>query len=504
MGGIYWLASYPKSGNTWFRTFLRNLQEDGDEPVDINDLSTGAIASGRGWLDEVLGFDTAELSPDEVERLRPAVYRWALHEEGVGYHKIHDAYTHTSDGEPLVSREATLGALYILRNPLDVAPSAANHWHCSIDQAIERMGRSDMALARTKKALPDQVRQRLLSWSEHVLSWADARGLNCRVIRYEDMLADPVTTFSEAARFLKLPDDPARVEKAVRFSDFKELARQEAEKGFRERPLHTESFFRQGKSGGWRDKLTVAQVERIIADHGAVMRRFGYLDADGRPVAPNSEPQARTKPVQGNVEEGGISEASVQNIETSRFIVRPMTSSDVNDEYIEWWNDPALQAGLNHRPRGWDRLEAENHVRSFDNRTRFHLGIYRKNGPLVGFMAILPHREGYVANLNMVVGNKAYWGKRVPDEVLPAVFDHFFARMRVHKFKCEVPAFNRSSLAVMKRLGFTPEGVLREEKESYDGVRTDLHVFGLLKTNWAKRAVDANNQTSSRENHETE
>jgi len=176
MSGIYWLASYPKSGNTWFRSFLFNLQQDGDAPADINELSTGSIASARGWLDEVLGFDTAELHPDEVDRLRPAVYRWALRNAEVGYHKIHDAYTLTQDGEPLVSREATRGALYIVRNPLDVAPSAANHWHLSLDETIARMGQHDMALARTHKGLPDQVRQKLQSWSQHVLSWVDAPG----------------------------------------------------------------------------------------------------------------------------------------------------------------------------------------------------------------------------------------------------------------------------------------------------------------------------------------
>ncbi len=85
MGGIYWLASYPKSGNTWFRVFLRNLLEDGDKPADINEIHTGSIASGRGWLDEVLGFDTAELEPDEVDRLRPEVYRWSIRNEEVGY-----------------------------------------------------------------------------------------------------------------------------------------------------------------------------------------------------------------------------------------------------------------------------------------------------------------------------------------------------------------------------------------------------------------------------------
>ena len=282
--GIYWLASYPKSGNTWFRTFLRNLQEDGDTPVDINDLSTGNIASSREWLDEVLGFDTAELDPDEVDRLRPEVYRWSLKDDGIGYHKIHDAYTFTREGDPLVSREATLGALYILRNPLDVAPSYANHNRSSIDDAITRMGDSDHALCKSRKSLPNQVRQRLLNWSNHVLSWVDVPDLKCHVIRYEDMLHNPIPTFTEAVRFLRLPDDPVRIEKAIRFSDFRELARQEEEKGFRERPPTTERFFRQGKSGDWRDKLTRDQAARVILHHGPVMRRFGYLDAHGQPV----------------------------------------------------------------------------------------------------------------------------------------------------------------------------------------------------------------------------
>ena len=51
MGGIYWLASYPKSGNTWLRIFLQNLREDGTEPANINDLQAGHIASNRNWLD---------------------------------------------------------------------------------------------------------------------------------------------------------------------------------------------------------------------------------------------------------------------------------------------------------------------------------------------------------------------------------------------------------------------------------------------------------------------
>lgn len=283
MGGIYWLASYPKSGNTWFRTFLRNLRDDCDTPADINDLDSDPIASSRGWLDEVLGFDTAELTAEEVERLRPLVYGWAAQGAEPGYHKTHDAYTLTSDGLPLMGGAAVRGAIYILRNPLDVAPSAANHWHCSIDAAIDRMANPQTALSRSTRRLDSQVRQRLLSWSGHVRSWTEASGLPLLVLRYEDLLAAPEVHFGAAARFLQLPDTPARIARAVRHSRFEELSRQEADGDFRERPTKTARFFRSGRSGTWQDTLSREQVQRIVTDHGTLMQRHGYLDSRGQP-----------------------------------------------------------------------------------------------------------------------------------------------------------------------------------------------------------------------------
>lgn len=276
MGGIYWLASYPKSGNTWFRAFLSNLRRDGAEPADINALDGEPIAAARGWLDDVLGYDTADLPPGDVETLRPAVYRWSRHSPAIAYHKIHDAYTWTAAGEPLVSRAGTLGAIYLIRNPLDVAPSLAQHWQCTIDQAIAWMGSRGLTLADDRQGMTAQVRQRLLTWSGHVSSWVDAPGLRCEVIRYEDLLADPLPTFTRAAAFLGLPADPERVGRAIRFSEFRELARQEARHGFRGRLQGMDRFFRQGRSGGWRERLTEAQVARVLADHGRTMRRFGY------------------------------------------------------------------------------------------------------------------------------------------------------------------------------------------------------------------------------------
>lgn len=285
MAGIFWLASYPKSGNTWMRIFLHNFLSDDDGPADINAIDSDPIASSRDWLDHLLAFDTADLSHAELDRVRPACYEWANREAAqTGYHKVHDANFVESTGGSLISPAAGRGALYLLRNPLDVAPSAASHWGVSIDEAIERMAKRGFGLVAHTDKQGQQVRQLLRDWSGHVLSWVDAPGPERLVVRYEDLLADPVQHFGEVVRFLDLPFDEARLRHAIDASSFRELSRQEQAGGFRERSHKAERFFRSGRSGSWRHTLTDAQAASIVASHGEVMRRFGYLDDAGRPA----------------------------------------------------------------------------------------------------------------------------------------------------------------------------------------------------------------------------
>ena len=70
-----WLASYPKSGNTWLRMLVANLSAKDDKPVDINDLpERGGIASARGPFDHLMLIDSGLLTHDEIDALRPRVY----------------------------------------------------------------------------------------------------------------------------------------------------------------------------------------------------------------------------------------------------------------------------------------------------------------------------------------------------------------------------------------------------------------------------------------------
>lgn len=282
MSQIVWLASYPKSGNTWLRAFLSNFENDGGEPASINGLSTGRIASDRSAADNALGVECSELTADEIDRLRPAIYRnLAEQSENTLYLKTHDAYTFNSDAEPLFPSDITSAAVYLVRNPLDVAVSYSHHERKTVDDCIDLMSRETMELADSGETLSFQLHQRLLSWSRHVLSWLDQRAIRLHVIRYEDLCSRPVEEFATAVRFLGLGEDRDRVERATVFSSFEVLQKQEQQEGFREKPAGAISFFRSGQVGTWRKFLTNRQIERLVGDHGAVMDRLGYLSESG-------------------------------------------------------------------------------------------------------------------------------------------------------------------------------------------------------------------------------
>jgi aryl sulfotransferase len=284
-GGIFWLASYPKSGNTWTRSFINALlNKDPDQELDINALNTGAIASSRHWLESGLGFDIDQLDHDEVDNLRPFAYRWlAKRIDGYSYHKVHDAYTNLPNGLPLFPKEATAGALQIVRNPLDVAVSYASHNGESIEKSIRKMGNPRHAFCASENRCHPQIRQWLLSWSHHVRSWQSA-DFNVLTVRYEDMKSTPEYTFQKMAEFLQLPSDGKSVRSALEKCHFNALKIQEENNGFKEKPVVASSFFRKGIVGDWKNTLTDEQIANIIEDHGEVMVSLGYLDNSGSPT----------------------------------------------------------------------------------------------------------------------------------------------------------------------------------------------------------------------------
>jgi hypothetical protein len=275
MGGIIWLASYPKSGNTWARLFIENLLTGAEDPLSINAVKRfGTGEASRKWWSKVSPKPLAQLTVDEIARLRPMVQRYltTLSPDNVIV-KTHNALLEYR-GMPLINTEVTAGAVYILRNPIDVVPSFASHFGVGIDRAIEMMANERLRLTSEKQ----NAYEVLSSWSGHVASWTAAAHPRLLVLRYEDMLNEPKVAFGKLARHIGHDPAPERLERAIENASFDVLSRQEAQDGFIERSKKAERFFRSGRSGGGRDLLTRAQVRRVQARHRDIMERFGYVE----------------------------------------------------------------------------------------------------------------------------------------------------------------------------------------------------------------------------------
>jgi hypothetical protein len=271
---IVWLASYPKSGNTWTRIFLANYFANEINPLPINDADRFGTTDAQMQL-----YRRAAGGPFDAndKRLLPVLrgrFLSGIASNGADFNfiKTHNV-NGAAYGAELIPPQVTRAAVYLVRNPLDVALSFARHFGCTADDAVGRMARGDYVIKRTEQLMT----QYLGSWSDHVASWTKPAPFPVIAMRYEDMLHKPKETFSTMLAALGLPLDEGRLDKAVRFSSFDELSRQERETGFKETSPHSESFFTKGQSGQWENDLAPELADRIRKDHKKMMKKFNYF-----------------------------------------------------------------------------------------------------------------------------------------------------------------------------------------------------------------------------------
>ncbi len=276
---IIWLASYPKSGNTWFRIFITNLLSNSGQPANINDLKETTISSSRKIFDDYTGLSSSDMTFKEIDRLRPEVYKLQSEEsDELLFKKVHDKYYWVDEQKPLFPPDISEGCIYFMRNPLDVLVSFAYHSAKPVDKMLNIIGNSDYAFCDRNDRQVNQLRQLLGSWSDHVKSWTEQTEMPVHIMRYEDMVNDTFETFAKAVRFLKFDFGKEKIEEAIQKSDFNILTRQEKESGFKEKMIKSKKFFRKGKIGDWRNHLNKKQTYEIIQNHREVMKKFGYLD----------------------------------------------------------------------------------------------------------------------------------------------------------------------------------------------------------------------------------
>jgi hypothetical protein len=248
LGFIYWVASYPKSGNSWARAFLTSLITDGartksgKRPEIIPDENFGRFY--KPFLQKPI----EEVSNTELALLRPRVHRLLANKtQNFLLLKTHSRLG-LHNGTPTITLDVTAGAIYLVRNPLDVAVVYSENRERGVDGTIAVMNESERQATRLK----DRAYEIVGSWSEHVTSWTKPHD-RILVLRHEDMLADPAAEFRRIVQFLKMDVSDGQLARAL---------------------ADTQSD--AGSAGKWRDALSEEQVAMVVRNNEPVMKRFGY------------------------------------------------------------------------------------------------------------------------------------------------------------------------------------------------------------------------------------
>ncbi len=266
---LTWIASFPRSGNTWLRGLISAYHNEGN--ININDfMQTGDKVPT--YYENIINEPISEWTMTDQALIKPAAMLRMLEDAGGNIMlKTHDCNVDIS-GVAQIPHALSRAAIYIVRDPRDVALSFQNHYGTdTIDAAVDKLLDGKSMTRHVNKGL--FVLQ--LSWQMNVRSWLRDLPYPVYVLRYEDLLEQPFEFFSEVVRFLQFDYDADIVHKSIEACQFDKFSEQEKAQGFRESVGKT--FFHKGRAQRWKTDLDKKSQERIVNACGEEMKILEYL-----------------------------------------------------------------------------------------------------------------------------------------------------------------------------------------------------------------------------------
>ena len=282
MNKIIWIASYPKSGNTWLRYFLGNYyfnNKDNFEPEIIKNIK-------KFHLDKELiksNFHNQDFikNPYNVSKYWiESQKKLEIKQGNVVFLKTHNALINIENNE-FTNSDLTLAIIYIIRDPRDVVVSYSKYRHLDYDKTIEHMIGSKANVPFVRDAKDVSNIEITGSWAFHYNSWKDGISVIPRIIiKYEDLLSNSEKIFTNIIKFLsnimKLEVNYKKIKSSNNLSKFTKLKNFEEKNNFFENNS-SENFFRIGKSGNWKKELNKDQIKKIEDSFKNEMINLGYL-----------------------------------------------------------------------------------------------------------------------------------------------------------------------------------------------------------------------------------
>ena len=279
---IIWLASYPKSGNTWLRSLLASYYFSKDGSFDFKLLDNiDQFPSTQFFRNKKDTFsapeDTSNLWLSEQEKINQ--------DNKIRFLKTHNALCKINSNS-FTNEKNTLAGIYIIRDPRNIVTSLANHYQVDVNKAFDFM-------KDEKKALIEKVNERylgfvpILSWVLHQESWIKCTKFPILTIRYEDLQLETFQTFIKVIKFInKLSNienliNENKAKQSISSCEFEKLKKLERKNGFSEAMVDKKtkkkiSFFNLGKENDYKKLLQTNLIDEMSLLYHQQIKKFNY------------------------------------------------------------------------------------------------------------------------------------------------------------------------------------------------------------------------------------
>tara|TARA_B100000963_G_scaffold65223_1_gene53405 strand:- start:1629 stop:2462 length:834 start_codon:yes stop_codon:yes gene_type:complete len=276
---IIWLASYPKSGNTWIRLFINSLLFTPNNTIDINKIRIEQFPSRKYFFEITNNVDDVS---EFMKNCNKAQSKLNL-DKKLKFFKTHNAFWRFG-AYSFTDTFNTLGIIHIVRDPRNVITSIKNHYNYeSYDMALKFI-KDEKNMIGVKGSEKEMDLPTLISsWKVHFNSWRNLTKLkkNYLLIKYEDLIKNPFNEFLKITNFIskisKLKFDEKNILNSVKNTNFETLKKQEELKGFKEAPNNSNKFFNLGPDNNWQKLLDTQIKEDIEKNFQKEMTELGYL-----------------------------------------------------------------------------------------------------------------------------------------------------------------------------------------------------------------------------------
>ena len=280
---IIWIASYPKSGNTWIRSLLASYLYSDNGIFNFDLLKKIEQFPSRPYFEFFLKdfTDIKKVSDYWIA----AQDRINLLNDRTIFLKTHNALC-TLENNSFTNKRNTKAVIHVVRDPRNVLSSISNHYSMNIIESFNFITDKKRMLVSEKWRGKDfGIATALGDWSEHYKSWKNIKFAPSKIVRYEDLISNTEITFISILNFLKnfmdIDINKNKVKKAIDSCSFDILSNKEKKEGFDESITDKSSgkkikFFNLGKKNDWKKLLDSKIEEQIRFKFNKEMKELGY------------------------------------------------------------------------------------------------------------------------------------------------------------------------------------------------------------------------------------